>query len=102
MHADNPICVPEPLRKSTDIVGKVLWSAREHGDDDGPIRSPVIDERTMREELAMIVSLMRGLNRRERDRLLDAARHLPADELLQVGLDASHAVLASMKEAQPA
>ena len=98
MYADNPVFPSERLLPDgrSSIIGQVLWSAREHCDDDGPVRSALADESALREGLAMVVSLLRGLTRRERDFLLEAARKLPTDDLLRVGLDASHAVLASV------
>lgn len=98
MYGDHPLCPPATLPSPDAVVGQVLWSAREHADDAGRRRSALIDEEALRENLAAVVSLIRGLNRRERNLLLEAARSMPVDDLLRVGLDASHAVLESAKE----
>jgi len=100
MHGDHPLCPVEklPPPPGAVVVGQVLWSAREHLDDVGPLRSVQFDESALRENLATVVSLLRGLTRNERTFLLEAARGMSVDELLRVGLNASHAMLESAKE----
>ncbi|MDE0661980.1 MAG: hypothetical protein OXI79_20305 [Gammaproteobacteria bacterium] len=98
MYGDHPLCLAEPLPRTAAVVGRVMWSAREHLDDHGPDLTAPFGERQLRENLATVVSLLRGLTRSERTFLLGAAREMPVDDLLRVGLEASHAVLESAKE----
>lgn len=102
MYGDHPLCPAERLPHGAVVVGQVVWSAREHLDDHGSELTAPYGERQLRENLATVVSLLRGLTRSERTFLLGAARELPIDDLLRVGLDASRAVLESAKEPDPA
>lgn len=98
MYGDNPLCPVERLPRGTDVVGRVMWSAREHLDDCGPDWSAPLGERQLRENLALTVQLLRGLSLDERDLLLDAARGMPVEDLNRAGLMASRTVLAAVKE----
>ena len=91
MYGDHPLCESRRLPSLDSVIGQVLWSARKHVDDSGPVPVP-INEYAARLGMARLISQM-CLEEAQQTKLIEIVYSMPFDTLMSVAAERTYAML---------